>query len=162
MKVLCMPEHGAIQLHPNDKLAMISITEPERNNPASVLKPWWDPVKSPPPAFEGWKNLLRLTFHDIDLTKYRGEQLQKIIDAYASKGQEFTPFTAEHAFQIFSFVKSLPPEIKGIIVHCSAGILRSAGIAKFLSDHYQIDYFAELYEYHNKHVYKTLAEVWRG
>ncbi len=70
-------------------------------------------------------------------------------------------FTNEHAKLITEIVESATRNDKNIMVHCEAGMSRSAGIAKWISDNY--DYSLMIHpdgigtdRFHNDHVYGTL------
>lgn len=64
-------------------------------------------------SFYPWLTL-SLTFDDVDFEdRVKGE----------------FPITDNQALDIARFVKSLPPTIDSIIVHCEAGVSRSAGVA---------------------------------
>lgn len=86
-----------------------------------------------------WKHLLRLSFHDVD----------------QDRGEGFRLFDEMHARQILDFVESLPEEINYVIVHCHAGISRSAAVAKVIASATGAS-FNEKYSLYNKHVYSVL------
>lgn len=44
------------------------------------------------------------------------------------------PMTYKQAMLLHYFIEQLPKEVDTIIVHCSAGISRSGGVARFLSE----------------------------
>jgi hypothetical protein len=63
-----------------------------------------------------------------------------------------------HARAIIEFVTRCNDEkVEGILVHCYAGISRSAAVAKWVSERHGQSFPAEYAEY-NKHVYTTLLE----
>lgn len=64
------------------------------------------------------KAVLRLSFHDVD--GYLGDQ--------------YTQFSAHDANRILDFIGNVE-EDEVLIVHCQAGISRSAAVAKFLIQH---------------------------
>lgn len=78
-------------------------------------------------------------------------------------GPEYHNFDFSHARRILQFV-----ELCGeadILVHCHAGVSRSAAVAKFLNDH--LGYFLDLSfpsmqdtKLHNTEVYRTLFVCW--
>lgn len=43
------------------------------------------------------------------------------------------PYTREMATQVAQFVRALPPDVVHLVIHCTAGVSRSAGIAAALS-----------------------------
>jgi predicted protein tyrosine phosphatase len=93
---------------------------------------------------EGWGAILRMKFHDTD-------------DADSI----LTVFSPEHAEAIVRFVRAEAGRVEGILVHCHAGISRSAAVAKFIADTYRLD-FPEKYSAYNKLIYRRLNQVlWR-
>jgi predicted protein tyrosine phosphatase len=93
---------------------------------------------------EGWGAVLRMTFHDTD-------------DADSI----LTVFSPEHAEELVRFVRAQATQMEGILVHCHAGISRSAAVAKFIADTYRLD-FPEKYSAYNKLIYRRLNQVlWR-
>jgi predicted protein tyrosine phosphatase len=102
------------------------------------------PSDSPAALQDGWYRVLRMRFHDTD-------------DA----DSVLTVFTKTDAEAVVSFVRSVAEHVDGIVVHCHAGISRSAAIAKFIADEYQLP-FPEKYASHNKLIYRMLNQVlWR-
>jgi predicted protein tyrosine phosphatase len=93
-----------------------------------------------------FKNLLGLQFSDIDY----------FIPAYP----HLTIFEEDHAKAIIRFLKELPADVKTIIVHCYAGISRSAAVCKFIADMFHIEGFNHYYPLYNKHIYKVLTETY--
>lgn len=70
-------------------------------------------------------------------------------------------FDLEHAKSIISFVEDAKAKNKNIIVHCEAGMSRSAGIAKWIGDNYDFDLFLSplglnTIQFANMSVYNTL------
>jgi hypothetical protein len=47
-------------------------------------------------------------------------------------------------------------------VHCQAGKHRSAAVAKFIAERYDLSGGVRIYEDHNPLVYRTLGRRWRG
>lgn len=92
---------------------------------------------------EGWHSVLRLEFDDID-----------------SPQDPYQMFNANHANQIIDFVDRIQNghEVESILVHCRAGISRSAAVAKWIAEQHSIP-FNEQYALYNKHVYSTLRSV---
>jgi predicted protein tyrosine phosphatase len=83
-------------------------------------------------------DLLRLEFIDVE-----------VIDKFC--------FTKEMANQIIDFVNRFEnkPNKDEIIVHCFAGVSRSAGVAKWIAEKYDLD-FKDEYNDYNKMVYNIL------
>ena len=103
---------------------------------------------------DGWKlhpcqtHVLRLLFHD----------LEEFIS------QKYTLFSPEHAHTIIQWLQPIP-EGELVIVHCEAGIARSAAIVKFMVDKLGYEFEADRYsnaDYSlmNHLVYDTLVAVY--
>ncbi len=92
---------------------------------------------------EGWHSVLRLHFHDIDVPE-----------------EPYVLFNDQHANEIINFLEDVAEtgEIEGALVHCQAGISRSAAVAKWIAERYGLG-FPEKCMLYNKHVYRTLREV---
>lgn len=106
-------------------------------------------VREPPPSTEepAWrvdhKRIQALAFDDIE--------------GYV--GPEYRNFDYIDALKILTFVEQCGDE--NIVVHCHAGISRSAAIAKFLADKldYELIYHplgSDSTSRHNREVYRTL------
>ena len=93
------------------------------------------------PLQPGWLDVLRLKFDDISDISH---------DGYVRMGDL-------QARAIIQFVRRMHDDtrIEGILVHCWAGVSRSAAVAKWISESYDLS-FPKDYEYHNKHVYDLL------
>lgn len=98
----------------------------------------------------GWAEVLYLSFHDTD-----GRSLGLDV------------FTVEQARQVGQFARRHTGESE-LVVHCSLGHSRSAAVALFLSEKYQVPCFKEFKEssisvtrqnwpYYNRSVYETLV-----
>lgn len=93
----------------------------------------------------GWRAVLRLRFHDTD-----------------DEDSVLTVFSLVQACAVVAFVAEHATQVEGILVHCHAGVSRSAAIAKFIGESYGIDEFVKKhagYVRHNKLVYRRLFEV---
>lgn len=91
-------------------------------------------------AGEGWKFRIPLYFQDVD-TNVEGA------------------FNEGHALQIYTFLERLPKEIDTIYVHCFAGISRSAAVAMYIAERYNIEEALEefrSYTLYNKRIYRIL------
>ena len=96
------------------------------------------------------KSLLRLSFHDTEVL-------------FSS---EYVVFSLVDARKILAFVDAIP-DGEGLIVHCQAGISRSAAVAKFLIQHrgYQLrkdKYCNGNMSMYNGRVYGVLRTVDHG
>lgn len=98
----------------------ISITDPQR--PERLL-----------PALEGFAALLRLRFCDIDTSDAARTRLHRRQCRDCGDETEHA-MTAEQADEIVQFVRANPN--RNILVHCAAGISRSAAVAKALTEAY--------------------------
>jgi len=122
-----------LRLDLQESHAVISIREPGSDMPAI-------------PRNELCRGILSLSFHDL----HRPERPDVIL------------FTAEHAREIFDFFTAVRPELETLVIHCEAGISRSAAVAAALSratigaDSFFFEHYAP-----NPLVYSTLLAVWR-
>ena len=66
-----------------------------------------------------WTHIHRVFCHDIDMVS-----------------PPFIPFDKLMAKALIGFVEAIKDQVEVIIVHCQAGISRSAAISQFLSDFY--------------------------
>ena len=127
-KVIFVGRHSVETCGPWKDWAVISLTEPCSTDGQAKLA-------------DGWHSILRLEFHDI------------------TKAEEpYELMSADHAQQIVDFVSKVAPEVEGVIVHCRAGISRSAAVAKWICGQYRIP-FNRRYDKWNAHVYKLLCEA---
>jgi len=88
----------------------------------------------------GWHSVLRLEFDDVDTPE-----------------EPYIMFSPAHANQIIDFAEAARDshEVEGILVHCQAGISRSAAVAKWIAEKYGLPY-PDKYSLYNKYVYSTL------
>jgi len=90
---------------------------------------------------KGWRDVLSLEFDDI----VEHEESSKL-------------FTEGQARQIIEFVmRCNASEVEGLIIHCNAGVCRSAAVAKWVAEKYGLG-FPRDYEKHNMHVYRVLND----
>jgi len=102
------------------------------------------PADPPAALKEGWGDILRLSFDDIDFAQ-----------------DDMRPISAEDATRLVQFVRKYADTVDGVLVHCLAGISRSAAVAKFIAEKYQLP-FPDAYASYNRLVYRTLNQVlWR-
>lgn len=92
----------------------------------------------------GWYEILQLRFNDVD--------------ALNPERPELELFNHDHAKMIIGKILNWneKDEIERLIVHCHAGVSRSAAIAKFAADMLRLDNFNHKYPLYNKLVYRVL------
>lgn len=129
-RVLFVSKHAAESNMPWSDWAVISITDRDSFGEAKIK--------------DGWHSVLRVHFHDVDPAEPCDEP--------------HILMNEEHARQIVEFVRGLPDEVNGILVHCQAGISRSAAVAKWICEEFRIP-FDERYDKFNRHVYQLLVET---
>jgi predicted protein tyrosine phosphatase len=95
--------------------AVISITDPDYPEASLQL----DPLRV---------GVLRLQFHDISHTP---EEFASLVRR-PERDHYILP-TADHARQIVRFVRAMAPRVEKIVIHCEAGISRSAGVGAALA-----------------------------
>ena len=110
--------------------AVISISEPSGFLGFADLK-------------DGWYEVLRMEFDDVTAT-------------CSDPSNKF--MTMHQARVIAAFVDSVAPEVNLIMVHCKAGISRSAAVAKWIAERYGLA-FDHHYKSYNAHVYKMLDSL---
>ena len=88
-----------------------------------------------------WGEVLRLEFDDVSI---RGDHLHGI--------------TPNQAGQVIEFLNAVQHKVDKVVVHCVAGVSRSAGVAKFIAERYGLD-FDHGYGLYNRLVYDTLKEL---
>jgi predicted protein tyrosine phosphatase len=114
---------------------------------ASTGWPHWSVISisglNPAVLKDGWHSVLRLEFDDIDV----GEEPHIL-------------FNESHAERVIDFVTAVQEshEVEGILVHCQAGVSRSAAVAKWIAERYGMPFPAK-YMLYNKHVYRVLRSV---
>lgn len=110
--------------------AVVSITEPGFPGEAKLMP--------------GWHSVCRVHFHDVDPAIPCGEPHQLMNEADAMK--------------ITQFVREVAPGVDGILVHCKAGVSRSAAVAKWIATQYNVP-FNHDYDRYNKYVYDMLVKA---
>jgi hypothetical protein len=110
--------------------AVVSITEPGFPGEAKLLP--------------GWHSVCRVHFHDVDPAIPCGEPHTLMNEADAQK--------------ITQFVREVAPGVDGILVHCKAGVSRSAAVAKWISKQFDVP-FNHAYDRYNKFVYDMLVKA---
>lgn len=104
-----------------------------------------DPNEGFAPLKRGWAHVLRLQFHDIR-------------KPYPDH-QEFNSNLAELVVQ-WICAAAQKDNIDHIMVHCYAGISRSAAVAKFIAEVFGL-YFDPTYSAHNPLVYELLWDAYQ-
>lgn len=94
----------------------------------------------------GWHSVLRLQFDDID-----------VAEPEFQPAEPYVIFNEDHAKQVIEFVTAAKEsgQVEGIMVHCHAGISRSAAVAKWIAEKYGLP-FSESYSLYNRHIYRVL------
>lgn len=92
----------------------------------------------------GWRRVLRLQFHDIERAT-----------------PDRVPFGDEHADAIFEWLEKADEHLDTLYVHCQAGKHRSAAVAKFIAERYDLPGGVRIYGDHNQQVYRNLVRRWR-
>lgn len=130
-QVIFISQEQAEEMNPPFATALVSITDPMRAHAA---------IK------EGWQAVLRVAFHDKDPVNYPEiyEDLQEI--------------TQEQAEKIAAFVKAQAQCSQLIVVHCRAGISRSAGAAKAIAEYAGI-FFPDDYVDYNDYVFQVMQRA---
>ncbi|AOR67742.1 hypothetical protein BBJ41_09390 [Burkholderia stabilis] len=117
-QVFALSRGDAEKLPRLPSIAVISVTAPEH----------------PLASVDGFANLLRLSFADIDFLSPNLSNKSRAKLAHA--------FTTRQAQAIRSFVEALPMEVISVVVHCEGGYSRSCAIA--LALHQLYGYRAEI------------------
>lgn len=133
--VMFVGRYSAENCGPWSDFAMISMGEP-------------DAKEGDPKIQDGWHDVLRLSFHDIT---------PDTLDIDNS----YTLMNEGDAIKIVNFVREVAPNVDGIIVHCRADISRSAAVAKWICDEYNIPFNAN-YDRYNAYVLKLIVNAANG
>jgi predicted protein tyrosine phosphatase len=133
-----MSKKEAEKIVPNENMAIISICGMDSERKLS----------------NKWGYRLDLDFDDVDK--------KGTFTIVTQKGNVELPyilFDENMARAIITFIKELPENVNSIVVHCYAGISRSAAVAKFLCENIYNENFPKNYMIYNKLVYKVLRET---
>lgn len=131
-KVIFVSRTAAEYLSGNWKdWAIISISDPLSPGEAKLQE-------------ELFYQILRVGFHDVLPGRNYDEPTVMMVDKDARK--------------IVDFVREVAPNVNGILVHCKAGLSRSAGVAKWICEAYGMP-FSERYTQFNQHVYDMLVSA---
>ena len=104
-------------------------------------------------ARDAWRAILPVEMHDVDPTGRSGLSMDK-------HDIEYKFFDEQHALAIMAFLKEHEAQGGEAIVHCDAGISRSAAISKFIAMVYSLPY-PENYTLYNRHEFTTLVHVYQ-
>ncbi len=110
--------------------AVVSITEPGFPGEAKLLP--------------GWHSVCRVHFHDVDPA--------------IPCGEPHTLMNEQDALKITQFIREVAPGVDGVLVHCKAGISRSAAVAKWIAKQFDVP-FNHDYDRYNKYVYDMLVKA---
>jgi predicted protein tyrosine phosphatase len=135
-KVIFVGRATAETIGPFHDWAMISIGEPDASNGPPNIKP-------------GWHSIHRTSFHDVD-PQY-GSSNGVPSDVYQC-------MTIEDARSIVAFVRDEARLADVIVVHCRAGISRSAAVAKWIAREYGLA-FDYKYNKINMHVFRLMDQA---
>jgi predicted protein tyrosine phosphatase len=93
---------------------------------------------------KGWRRVLRIQFHDILRTTPKRNL-----------------FGDEHADTIFEWLRKVDESLAILYVHCQAEKHRSAAVAKFIAERYDLSGGVRIYGDHNPLVYRVLVRRMR-
>lgn len=147
MQIYYTSRERASKIEPTPNMALISVyevAEEEKNMKTAIEKGDVAEVD-----LSKWAHSVRVQFWDIDR-------------AFEEDGISYLPMSREDACRILDMIETLPVEIDTIVVHCFAGVSRSAAIAKFLMDHvYNMpEESKRVSQAYNRYVYSTLLNEW--
>jgi hypothetical protein len=134
-KVMFVGRYSVENCGPWADFAVISMGEP-------------DAKEGDPQIQDGWHDVLKLSFHDITPDTLDVES-------------QYTLMHEDDAIKIVDFVRKVAPNVKGIIVHCRAGISRSAAVAKWICGEYNLPFNAN-YDRCNPHVLNLVMNAANG
>ena len=129
-KVMFVGKFTAETIGPFKDWAVISIGEPDMKAPQ---------IK------EGWHDVLRIFFHDVNP------------DKVVELSSKYVGMSDSQADQIVEFVSRVAPDVDAILVHCKAGISRSAAVAEWIAKRYELP-FDYSYPNSNSYVLRLIQE----
>jgi predicted protein tyrosine phosphatase len=135
-KVIFVGRATAETIGPFHDWAMISIGEPDASNGLPDIKP-------------GWHSIHKTVFHDIDPEHGSPKGIEPSV---------YQAMTIEDARKIVAFVDNDARLADVIVVHCRAGISRSAAVAKWIARDYGLK-FDHKYNKINMHVFRLMDEA---
>ena len=128
---------------------VISITDP--GEPEANLQP--DPKRVA---------VLRLAFHDFtqEPEEFAALLKQSALEDLEPQKKWVLP-TAEHAWQIVTCYRSLPADVEKVLIHCEAGVSRSAAVGAALAHCLrQTDAHFYHHSHPNHRVRRLVIEAW--
>ena len=137
LKVRYISREVAEALLGDPNVALVSINEPGCE-PARLL--------------DGFAAVLRVAFWDVD---------QPIAGQYNGQPFSYTPITHGQAREIVDFIDvwhGLPAGPEMLVVHCRAGISRSAAVARYAAQRYGLE-LAQTAEFANPEVLRQLRRA---
>ena len=129
-KVMFVGKFTAETIGPFEDWAVISIGESDMKAPQ---------IK------DGWHDVLRLFFHDVNP------------DKVVELSSKYVGMSESQADQIVEFVSRVAPNVDAILVHCKAGISRSAAVAEWIAKRYELP-FDYSYPNSNSYVLRLIQE----
>ncbi len=112
-----------------------------------------DPNSRPVDLRPGWYNVLWVQFKDIDMDKLMNPFLR------ADVAKRYVLFSDAMADQVTCYVDRMVAfGVEGILVHCEAGISRSAAVAKWIAERHGLPSLEPVVKLHNRYVYRLLKE----
>ena len=132
-RVLFVSQRQAEKMRPPANCALISVTDTD---------------KAKAELSHTWHAILRVAFDDSDPISFPGAN------------PELCPLSLWQARDIAAFYTSHAAESKRIVVHCRAGISRSAAIAKAICSSAALP-FPEAYNEYNRHVFAVMQQALR-
>ena len=105
---------------------------------------------------EGWHSVLRLYFLDIDDSCLRNGLFIHKLETTTGRKVEDLCFREEHVVAVSRWLAEVSPNVTRIVVHCVAGVSRSAAIAKHIADRSGINLDKE-HDGFNTYIYRLLS-----
>lgn len=132
---------------------------PEPHVTVSIIEPREEPLKFA--ENKARLAILSINFYDLDYNPERwGEkETKEIVEQYGHG-----IFTPDQAKQIVDFIEVWKAKVEMIVVHCSAGVSRSAGVAGAISLilNGRDEMFFKGRYIPNRFVYRTILNEWEG
>lgn len=97
------------------------------------------PGKPPAQLQPGWGALYRIAFFDVWPGRFEGQPL----------------FSQAQARELLDFIEAMPPHIEHLVVHCHAGVSRSAAVARLVARNHKLPFPAQCHTF-NPWVYERL------